>query len=342
MKKKILIIIASIIVFAGALTVFIGYRWAFSPNIKIATQSSFLYIPSNSDFEDVVNILEDNGILKNKSSFIHCAQWMKYPEKIKAGKYKIQNHMNNLDLLRMLIAGNQTPVNLKFNNIRLKEQLAARIGKQIEADSTILLDLLNNDDFMQTYDLRAETALTLFIPNTYQFFWNTSSEEFIKRMKTEYDNFWTPERLAAAETIPLSPTEVSILASIVEQETNKNDEKQNIASVYINRLHKGILLQADPTVKFAVGDFSIKRVTGKHLAVDSPYNTYRYNGLPPGPICMPSIASIDAVLYHAKTNYLFFCAKADFSGYHVFTSSDVEHMANARKFQSEMNRRGIH
>ncbi len=325
---------------AGGGAAFLGYRWVLSPNTQTANRAVYIYIPTNSDFENVLTVLKEKNILKNISSFVRCAQFMEYPQKVKAGKYKIQNHMNNLDLLRMLIAGNQTPVNLKFNNLRLKEQFAARIGAQIEADSTLLLDLLNNNDFMQTYGLNSETALTLFIPNTYQFFWNTSPEGFIKRMKQEYDKFWSPKRLAEAQEIPLTPTEVIILASIVEQETNKNDEKPNIASVYINRLHQDMKLQADPTLKFAVGDFTLKRITGI-LSVDSPYNTYINKGLPPGPICMPSVASIDAVLNYAHTDYLFFCAKDDFSGYHVFTGSDVEHMRNAAKFHAEMNRRGI-
>ncbi len=249
--------------------------------------------------------------------------------------------MNNLELLKMLRSGKQLPVNLVFNSIRTREQFAERISEQIEPAKDSLLYLMRDEKFLSPLDVDSNTVLTLFIPNTYQFFWNTSGRQFVRRMKTEHDKFWNAERKQKALQLGLQPAQVTVLASIIEQETQRDDEKPVIAGVYLNRLKKKLNLQADPTLVYALGDFSIKRVLSEYKKIDSPYNTYKYAGLPPGPICIPSIISIDAVLNRFPHNYLYFCARDDFSGYHVFASTYAQHQVNARRFHKALNQRGI-
>jgi len=266
---------------------------------------------------------------------------MNYPNHIKPGKYLLKNGMSNRELLTMLRAGKQIPVRVIFHNIRFKTELVSDISKQIEADSSKLLHLLNDDIFLSKYGFNSRTAMAMFIPNTYELYWNTQSETFLERMYKEYKHFWNDAKVQKAESIKLTPVEVSTLASIIEEETQKNDEKKTMAGVYINRLRKGMSLQADPTVRFAYGDFTIKRILDKYKSVDSPYNTYKYAGLPPGPICIPSISSLDAVLNYQRSEYLYFCAKEDFSGYHNFARTLVQHNINAAKYQKALTRLGI-
>jgi UPF0755 protein len=260
---------------------------------------------------------------------------------IKPGKYKITKGLSNVDLVRLLRSGKQEPIQLTFQNIRLKTDFAGYIGKNFEIDSLEFLNMLDSIDLVRQYGFDEETIFCMFIPNTYELYWNTSKEKFFDRMQKEYLKFWDAERLNKAKKIGLSPIEVSILASIVDQEALFNKEMNRIAGVYMNRLHRGIKLEADPTVIFANGDFSVKRVLRKLLQKDSPYNTYKYLGLPPGPICMPSVAAIDAVLNFEQHNFIYFCAKEDFSGLHNFASNVTEHEMNARKFQQALNNRGI-
>jgi UPF0755 protein len=247
--------------------------------------------------------------------------------------------MSNDKLINMLRLGEQFPVNVVFNNIRLKTEFAKKISLQLEADSAGIMQVLNDSSYQAGLGLDTETALTLFIPNTYEFFWNTDAMQFMERMRRENRIFWDGEREQKAEGIGMSKAEVVILASIVEKETNKNDEKATIAGVYLNRLKRGWLLQADPTLVYASGDFGLTRVLNVHKNIDSPYNTYKYGGLPPGPICIPSIASIDAVLNAEDHEYLFFCAKDDLSGYHVFARSITQHNRNARKYRRAIENR---
>src|SRR5690606_1228231 len=237
--------------------------------------------------------------------------------------------------------GLQEPVKLRFQNIRLKKDFAGFLSTKLEPDSTSFINLLNNDSFSQTYGYNQENFFTMFIPNTYEFFWNTSAEDFLDRMHKEYTTFWNDERISKAKALNLTPIEVSNLAAIVKGEALHVDEMPKIAGLYINRLQKGMLLQADPTVIFATQDFSIRRVLNKHLRTDSPYNTYVYRGLPPGPIMMPSIAAIDAVLNYESHSYIYMCAKDDFSGYHLFANTMAEHLVNARKFQKALDARNI-
>ncbi|MHC2992910.1 aminodeoxychorismate lyase, partial [Pontibacter sp. HJ8] len=269
------------------------------------------------------------------------AKLMDYDELVKPGRYKIENGWNNRQLIGVLRLGEQTPVKLTFTNIRLRNQLAERLATAVEPSPEELDSLLNDPVYLKTLGFDTTTIVSMFIPNTYEVYWTTTAKELVERMKTEYDRFWTAERKAKAAQLGLSQQEVSTLASIVQAETIKNDEKPRVAGVYLNRLQKGILLQADPTVVFAVRDFNIRRVLNVHLQHDSPYNTYRYAGLPPGPINVPDISSIDAVLNPEQHNYIYFCAKEDFSGYHSFAVTHAEHMANARRYQKALTERNI-
>jgi UPF0755 protein len=241
--------------------------------------------------------------------------------------------MSNLRLVNMLRAGEQQPVRVTFNSLRSVEQLAKVVSGQIEADSASISRLLIDEEFLGNYNLDRYTAMTMFIPNTYEFYWNTDARQFIERMKVESERFWTEGRKEKAGKLGLNLKEVLTLASIVEKETNKNDEKAKIAGVYINRLRRGWPLQADPTVVYATGDFSATRILNKHTKIDSPYNTYKYKGLPPGPICIPSISSIDAVLNHDRHEFMFFVASEDLSGYHVFSKTLREHNTHAKRYR---------
>ena len=232
-------------------------------------------------------------------------------------------------------------MNVVFNNIRTRDQLAERISLQLEAKSHAILNLMNDEDYVHRFGMNSENILAMFIPNTYEFYWNTSADQFLQRMKKEYDKFWNADRIRKARSIGFKPSEVSVLASIVQQETNRDDEKNIIAGVYINRYKKGMKLEADPTLVYALGDFNVNRVLNVYKAIDSPYNTYKYAGLPPGPICLPTKTSIDAVLNYIHHNYIYFCAKEDFSGHHAFAATYSEHCVNAKRFQRALDRRGI-
>jgi UPF0755 protein len=339
-KNKKYILIGIVVILLITCTIgFVFYLKIFSPNV--AKEKAYLYIHTNADFKQVMQTIQQENLLNNTASFEWLANRKGYTNKVKAGKYLLKAGMNNNQIINMLRSGNQEAVNLVFNNIRTNEQLAGKLAKQIETDSTTLIRQFNNPDFLSNYKTTPEELRLLFIPNTYKIWWNISAEELMSRMQKEYDKFWNDDRNAKAYTAGLNRKEVAIIASIVEEETNQKAEKPTVASVYVNRLRKAMLLQADPTVKYAVGDFTIKRVLNKHLSIDSPYNTYKYAGLPPGPICIPSISSIDAVLENKKTEYLYFCAKEDFSGFHNFAKTMDEHLTNARKYQKALNQRKI-
>jgi UPF0755 protein len=330
----VLLIIASMV--AG----YFLYNAIFRNNVWIPEGNSVsVYIPTGATYDDVRLILYGQGIIENRSTFEWLAERKKYPRLVKPGHYVIRKGMSNDELINLLRMGEQTPVKVIFNNIRTAEELAQRISRQIESDSASLISAMTDSAYLAGKGLSRETALTLFIPNTYEFYWNTTAGQFMERMHREYMIFWKDERSVKAAETDLSIPEIVTLASIVEKETNKNDEKARIAGVYINRLKKNWLLQADPTLVYAAGDFSIKRVLNEHKKIDSPYNTYIHAGLPPGPICIPSIASIDAVLNHEEHDYLFFCASDDMSGYHVFAKSITQHNKNARKYQRALDLR---
>ncbi|MBI2279449.1 MAG: endolytic transglycosylase MltG [Bacteroidetes bacterium] len=345
MFKKIIISILLIGIGIGAYIGYTMYTRIYMPNVTLTkSKTAYFYIKTGSNFTDVANGLYEGGYIKNRTSFEWVSQKKSnFTENIKPGKYLLKEGMSNNELVDLLRSGKQEPVKLSFDHIRTIAELAGKLSSNIEADSSTTYSLLTDNDFVAQYGLNTKTILTLFIPNTYEFYWNTSSEELVKRMAEEYKKFWNDERKAKAKAMDLSQSEVSILASIVQAEQSvRADERSRVAGLYINRLRIGMRLQSDPTVIYGVGDFEIKRVTGKYLAFDSPYNTYKYLGLPPGPIVLPSIKSLDAVLNYEKHNYIYMCAKEDFSGYHNFAVNFNDHQVNARKFQQELNRRNIH
>lgn len=291
-----------------------------------------IFIKTGSTFEDVKNELYSKNLIINKEYFEFFAEKRKYVDNIKAGRYILRNGMNNNQLVNMLRSGSQTPVKVTFNNMRFVEELAGKVSQMIEPDSAEIMNAVKIKN----------VSPVIFLPDTYEFFWNITAENFVDRMLREYDDFWCGERDAQAEQLGLSRKEVAILASIIDKETTFSGEMPDIAGVYINRLRRGWPLQADPTLIFATKDFDAKRVLDWHKEVESPYNTYKYAGLPPEPICIPSKAAINAVLNYKKHNYMYFCANPDFSGQHVFAKTLSEHNRNAEKYHKALRKRLKH
>lgn len=340
---KLIIWSVIIVLIIGSSLGYLFYQAVYKENVWTPEGKDVsIYIPTSAEFEDVKNILYEKGLIIHRANFIWWAEQKSYPKLIKPGRYIIRNGMNNHELINLLRSGNQVPVKVIFNNIRDIYQLAGKVSTQIEADSTSLVSEMKNNPVLQSMGLTEETVSIIYIPDTYEFYWNTLAEGFVKRMHEEYLRFWNSERENKATLLGMSIPEVITLASIVEKETNKNDEKELIAGVYVNRLERGWRLQADPTLIYALGDYTIKRVLNVHLDFDSPYNTYKYGGLPPGPICIPSISSIDAVLNNKNEGYLYFCAKDDLSGYHAFAKTNRQHNRNARKYQEALDKLRIY
>jgi UPF0755 protein len=340
--KRILISFAVLVFVSLCISFTYFYSRIFSPNLIIEGKSSeYIYIKSSDSFEDVLNQLSNRGMLKNRESFIWLSSFMDYQKKVKPGRYKVKDGMTNRELVSLLRSGKQEPIRITFQNIRTKQAFAGKVGRNLEADSTSMIEILNNPKIMKAYGLDTAKALSLFLPDTYEFYWNTTAPEFVEKLGKTYQEFWNDNRLKQAEKIGLSPGEISIIASIVVQESNMQDEWPVIAGVYLNRLRIGMKLQADPTVKFALNDFDLRRIRSNHLQVESPYNTYKYEGLPPGPIYMAGRKSIDAVLNYQSHSYLYFCARPDRSGYHDFAVTFEQHKQNARRYQSSLNARGI-
>lgn len=338
-KTKVIFAILALVLIILAGTGINYYLKYFKPNVT--GNKDYLYIPTGSDFKDVYSIISSENMVKDTLSFLNAAQNMDYPVKVKAGRYRLTKDMSNRSLINMLKAGNQEPVKISFQNVRLKHTLAGMISKKIESDSASISQLLDSAAFVEKYGFNTDNVYTMFIPNSYEVYWNSNPEKFFLRMHAEYLKFWNADRKAKASAINLSQSEVSILASIVDSEALNDSEMPRIAGLYMNRLHKGMRLEADPTVIFAANDFTIRRVLNKHLRINSPYNTYLNTGLPPGPITMPSINAIDAVLNYEKHDYIYMCAKEDFSGYHNYASNLTQHLQNARKFQEALNQRNI-
>ncbi|WDF67889.1 endolytic transglycosylase MltG [Sphingobacterium oryzagri] len=336
---KFLKIILIIVFVAAAIVGYLGYQAFLGPSVT--DKEAYLYVHTGDTYADVLAELEQKQIVKNVRFFDYAAQAMDYPVAVKPGKYKLTPGLSNRRLIGNLRGGYQEAVKFRFENIRLKENFAALLGKNFEADSAAFLRLLDNADVAEKYGFTTANFFSMFIPNTYEIYWNTAPDKIVARFHDEYNKFWNTERKDKAAALNLTPEEVSILASIVKGEALHKDEMPKIAGLYLNRLKRGILLQADPTVIFANNDFTIRRVLNKHLTIDNPYNTYRFKGLPPGPIMLPSIAAIDAVLNYEKHDYIYMCAKDDFSGYHNFAVTQAEHMVNARKFQRALDARNI-
>lgn len=339
-RKNGWLIALLIVVVLGGVGSWVVYQTFQAP--CIATDEEYFFVMTDEPYEQVLQRIETEGIVKNPRLFRYAAKAMDLESVgIKPGRYKLDNTMNNRRLIGNLRGGFQDAIQFRFQNLRLKNELAGQLGKTFEADSLAFSNLLNSETVAEKYGFKPEEFFVMFIPNTYEIYWNTPAEEIIDRFATEYKKFWNADRVAQADSLELTKVEVSILASIVQGEAMHTDEMSKIAGLYLNRLERGILLQADPTVIFAHQDFTIRRVLNRHLTLDNPYNTYRYKGLPPGPIMMPSIASIDAVLQPEKHEYVYMCAKDDFSGYHLFAKTVQEHLVNARKFQRALDERNI-
>ena len=301
-----------------------------------------IYIPSGSTFDQLVDSLEAHDCITDPAVFRSMARARHLTEHVKSGRYLLQPGMSLYQVVNKLYCGNQDAVRLTINKHRTKAHLCEFLGRKLEMSGDTLLALLDDSAFCSRYESTPNTIIALFIQNTYDIYWNTTPEKLLDRMQKEYNRFWTPLRQGQCSDLGLSPVEIITLASIVEEETNADEEKPLIASVYLNRLRQGIPLQADPTLKYAVGDFTLRRLLNRHTTVDNPYNTYMYKGLPPGPICIPSIASIDAVLENHRSDYLYFCAKEDMSGRHNFARNADEHAANAARFHQALNSKGIY
>lgn len=341
MKKKNKRIIICII-FLGLLVGIAGvshiYYYFFAPPFRI-TETAYIYIDRNDNIDSVYNKIIESGNPKQMHGFETLVRYKGYTPQ--TGRYAINPTDNMRYLHRRLSMGYQTPVKITIGSVRTLDRMARNVSRQLMIDSTEIVRLLADTAYIRSIGYSKETLPALFIPNTYEVYWNLNAEEFMQRMLKEHKAFWNEKRLKQAEEIGLSPIEVATLASIVEEETAVNAEKPMVAGLYINRLKRGMLLQADPTVKFSLQEFGLKRILYKHLEVDSPYNTYKYAGLPPGPIRIPSYQGLESVLNYAHHNYLYMCAKEDFSGTHNFAVTSAQHAANACRYQQALNRKGI-
>jgi UPF0755 protein len=344
MEAKHKLRVSLIVLLVLALVVYAGFRqFIAGGSVPRPGREYVLLIPTNADFESVVALLNAQGVLRSEAAFRRLAALLKYERApMRAGRFIVKGGWTTLQLVRHLRGGPQAPVNVVLNNERLTEDVAGKVARFIEPDSLEMLQLLSDKNYLAGIGFSPDDLMSLFIPNTYQFFWNTTPEKFVARMVQEHDKFWKNERrLEKAQALGLSPKQVYTLASIVEKETLRRREKPRIAGAYLNRLRIGMPLQADPTAVFATRDFTTKRVTEYHTKFDSPFNTYKYPGLPPGPIAMASIASIDAVLNPEKHNYIYFCAIGDESGLHAFAETYDQHLNNVERFRQNLRRRGL-
>ncbi|MCF8231645.1 MAG: endolytic transglycosylase MltG [Bacteroidales bacterium] len=340
---RIIKYILLIIVIIGLGIGYYIYQAMFTPNTWTpGDEPVSVYIEPGDTFDDITKKIYSKGLVVNRYTFEWLAKRKDYPGNVKIGHYLIEEDMTNNELLNILRAGMQTPVDVIFHNINTLPELSENISDQLVFDSIDLMNKLNDTAYLSQLGFDTTTVKAMFIPNTYELYWTATPEKYLERMKKEYENFWNEKRIQKAEKIDFTPFEVSVLASIIEKETNKNDEKSTIAGVYINRLERGYKLQADPTLKYAMNDFSIRRVLNRHKKIDSPYNTYKYSGLPPGPICLPSISSLEAVLNYEDHKFYYFVAKPDFSGYHSFSRTYKEHLNKAREYQQALNKKKIY
>ena len=339
MNKKRKIFVILMVVFSGLLSTFSFYIYQIfkSPNLQVDKEAISFVIPRGATFRSVQDTLFKYDIVQDMVSFSFLAKLMNYTEAVKPGLYTIQPDMTNITAVRLLRAGNQVPSKLTFSHARLVEELYEPVTRYIEIDSSAFKVAVDEFIGTNTDGFNRQTIIAMFIPNTYQVYYTISPEDLVLKIKSEYYNFWNDDNLQKATEIGLTPLEVSTLASIVQAEARMGDESIIIAGLYMNRLKQGIPLQADPTLVFAVGDFTLKRVLNEHKEVDSPYNTYKNKGLPPGPINMPTIHSLNAVLNYAHHDYIFMCAKEDFSGFHNFTASLRVHNENARRYQRQLS-----
>ena len=316
---------------------FYFYQIIYTPNVLVDQEDRLFVIKSGTTYRGVLEDLGERNMVNDMVSFSFLARLKDFDKKIRPGRYMLRRNMTNLAAINALSGGRNESINITFTNVRLISELDEKITKNIGVTTEEFEDALNEFIASNQEGFTRENILCMFIPNTYQVYYNVVPEELVSRMHDEYQKFWTAERKEKATKIGLTPTEVSILASIVQAETVKQDEAPVIAGLYINRLKKDIPLQADPTLVYAVGDFTIKRVLNEHKEIDSPYNTYKHAGLPPGPINMPQIANLNAVLNYEKSKYLYMCAKEDFSGYHNFATNLSQHNINAARYQQALS-----
>lgn len=335
MRKKIIIPLIVVLLALAAAGGWYLYHQLYG---GVVGERRDLYISARTDYNGLLDSLR---LTRHRLAFDKYAARLDLRESYKPGHYVLEPGMSVIDVVRMLKLGTQTPVQVTFNNAKTRAHLAARLAQQLDADSTALMTALTDGRLAKEIGTDSLQLFSIFLPNTYEFYWTVTPEELVRRMKKEYDRFWTEERDAKRKRSGLSRDEVITLASIVYEETRQVDEMPRVAGVYINRLQKGILLQADPTVKYAMQDFALRRILNVHLKTESPYNTYIYKGLPPSAIAMPSIVAIDGVLDFERHDYLYFCARPTFDGYHNFARTYAEHLTNARAYSAELNRRNI-
>lgn len=330
-----------ILIGLAALGIIAAY-FVFGPNTGSLTEGEYLYIHTGSNYDQVKTALSNGGFVRDLKSFDFLAKRAEYPAHVKAGRYHITRGMSNWKIVRLLRSGRQTPVKLVLGKLRTKDDFIRTVSTRLEADSTVLRRMMNDNIYLSQFGLDTSTALCAIMPNTYEFYWNTNADKAFRKIEKGFASFWTDARKAQAKAHNLTPQQATILASIVEEETNKREDLPKIATVYMNRITKGMKLQADPTAKYAAGDFALRRITSAQTSIASPYNTYYVTGLPPGPICTPSPVTISAVLTAPDTDYLYFCAKEDFSGYSRFAATYAEHLKNAALYQQALNARGVH
>jgi UPF0755 protein len=339
MKKIVKLAVVAIAIIA------IYFAWLFfAPASAYDGKNPYLYIRTgNATKEAVLQSLKDSSLIKRLGAFEWLGTRFNIWDKLRPGKFEISGNETVFSLVRKLRNNRQEQVNLTITKLRTRKDFAQLVGRKFETDAESFLDYLNNPDSLKHFGLDTNTIMSLIIPDTYSYFWSTSSKRILQKLQQQHQKFWTAERKNKAASLGLTPEQVYTLASIVEEETLRNDEKPIISSVYLNRLKKGMYLGADPTVKFAVGDFSLKRLYFHHInsTVSNPYNTYKNKGLPPGPICTPQAVTIDAVLNTKQTNYLFFCAKPNGNGYHAFADNETDHFKNAKLYQDWLNQNKI-
>ncbi len=326
----------------GALVGALAWRHISGPGTRFEDESRILYIATGADLAAVVDSLKRIEAISDERSFRFLCEQKKYGDRIKPGRYRVRRGTSLNALVNMLRAGEQEPVRVTIANVNTLYTLAGKLGRALEPDSLAFLQAFMDPELQRAQGLDDATMITLFLPNTYEFWWTTTPERFVERMKAEHALFWTAQREASAKKLGLSPAEVVTLASIVQAETGKFADAGNIAGVYLNRLRIDMPLQADPTLKFALGIDSVNRVLDRDKDVLSPYNTYKNKGLPPGPINMPEARFIDAVLDAPKHEYLYFCARADLSGHTDFARTYEQHLVNARRYQRALNERKIY
>lgn len=335
-KKRIFLLSAAIILLTAGF-----FTWKITGPATKAPEGNYFYIRTGSVYETVKKELLEKKIIRSGWWFDKIAGQLSYRNAVKPGRYEIKNGMSLLSLVRMLKNGRQAPVNFVINKIRTKEDLARRVGENFECDSASMISFLNNIDTCQTCELDTNTVMAAVVPDTYTYFWNTTPQKIFQKLLAGYKKFWDSARVNKAQQKGLTPLQVVTLASIVEEETRMKKDKGNIASVYLNRVSRGMALQADPTLKFAARDFKAKRVWNSFKEIESPYNTYKYKGLPPGPICTPTQETVTAVLDAPQTDYIFFVASYTFDGSSIFTSNYTDHKKYAKMYQDEADKRGI-